>query len=213
MKLVLKCTLIVCLAVGMSYGWGGPSHGSIANRMIENADINYALSARGLSPSTIASNSQSEPPDAVHHPGWERLNTQANLNAYWMVNSLDNTWAGYLMHIVCDCGVPVSHSPASEIWSSDCAETYFEAQAVAYGTPAWPAPYYSSRTSPGYDTYVEAFRQDQRYWAQRFKDHHNKKWNCKYLCACQTDWIDPYCRENALQLGWEVLWWYGNYHP
>jgi hypothetical protein len=212
MKKVLLCVLIVCLSVGVSYGWGPGAHGSIASRMLEQPDIAYLVSYRGLSAASIASSAQSEPPNQSYYS----LNTLANLNAYWMVNPLDNTWAGYLVHAITDSSVPTCHSPANSIWCSSCAETYFEVNGEAYSTPAWPSPYYGDRLTPGYDTYCTAFYNEMCSGSgsivNRFRSHHNSYWACRYFCACMTDWIDPDCRRASLKLGWEVLWWYLNYH-
>ncbi len=209
MKKVLLCALILCLSVGVSYGWGPIAHGNITSRLLENADISYLVGYRGLSSSSIVSASQSEPPNQSY---WS-LNTTTALNGYWMANPLDNTWAGRLAHTIADSSVPTCHSPANVIWCSSCAETYFEVQGEAYGTPSWPAPYYSDRFSPGYDTYCTAFYNEMiGSIVPRFKSHHNSYWACKYLCSCMTDWIDPDCRRASLKLGWEVMWWYLNYH-
>jgi len=208
MKKVLVFTLLSCVLVGTAFGYGPLSHSSITSRMLENADLAYLVSYRGLNASTIASNSMSEPPNQSY---WS-LNTTANLDAYWMANPLDNTWAGRLAHTIADCGVPTCHSPANQVWCSDCAETYYEVQAEAYSTPAWPAPYYPDRFSPGYDTYCTAFYNEMISLTNSFKSHHKNYWACKYLCSCQTDWIDPNCRRASLKLGWEVFYWYLAYH-
>jgi len=212
-KVSILSLLVLCLATTASYAWGPLSHNSITSRLVENADIAYMISYRGLSASSITTESMLEPPNQSY---WS-LNTTVALTGYWFAKPLDNTWAGRICHTIGDCSVPTCHSPANAIWCSDCAETYFEVQGEAYSTPAWPAPYYSDRFNPGYDAYCTAFYNEMvtgtSSIVQRFRSHHNKTWYCKYLCSCMTDWIDPDCRRASLKLGWEVFWWYLSYHP
>ncbi len=211
-KVFVLSLLILCLSVGVSYGWGPGAHGSISTRMLENADISYYVGYRGLNASSIASASQSEPPNQSYYS----FNTGTALYGYWMANPLDNTWAGRLCHAIDDSSVPTCHSPANAVWCSSCAETYFEVQGEAYSTPAWPSPYYADRYTPGYDAYCTAFYNEMvtggSSIVQRFRSHHNSYWACRYFCSCMTDWIDPDCRRASLKLGWEVLWWYLAYH-
>jgi len=215
MRTILVCALgVALLCVAPAYAWGPIAHGGIADRMMQDGDIDYALGLWGFSKSNISSSASTGDiwmPDWMHSGQWNNVRTQSQLNASWMAWTINEDYCGGMMHNLGDVSGPTCHCPACDVWcSSGCAELYFEAQGEAYGIPAWPAPYAVDWTN--YDGYCAAFYSDQIYWTNRFKDHHNKTWYCKYLCICQTDWIDPYCKENSLQLGWEVFFWYLWYH-
>jgi hypothetical protein len=214
MKKLVLFGVMFCLLFGLAvpvFAWGPTAHKGIANRLMEDPDIQYEIKARQLRSKKIANAAAPEPPSGIHHPGWGNIGTEAALNGTWMQWPINDTYCGYLLHVIADCAVPVCHSPASEVWCHDLAEANFEVQGEGYGIPSWPAPYGVSKTD--YDGYCAAFHSDAIYWAGRYHDHWYSYWVCQTFGTCQTDWIDPYCKENALQLGWEVFWWYLAYHP
>ena len=99
----------------------------------------------------------SEPPDSWHHPGWSMINSRGYLTNYggsqdWP--SLDmTTKVKYLLHIATDCGVPLGHSPANNVWSDTIKEAGLEAQVAlwsSYPSVVGTSSYTHSRT--GYST-------------------------------------------------------------
>ncbi|NLE29084.1 MAG: hypothetical protein GX629_05390 [Phycisphaerae bacterium] len=213
---LLLCGLVLLVwACSPTFAYGPISHGNIVDRMMEDPDISYAVSLRGLSGSTISSEAALGDlymPSNIHSNQWNNIRLVANLNASWMTWPLNNTYAGWLMHNIGDTSVPAVHSPANTWYTTGWAEALFEAQSEFYGMPGWPNPHYytSNRDYNGYTVY---FYNEMNSLANSFKSHNESYWPCKYFHVCQTDWIDDDCKRAALKLSWNVFYYYLINHP
>ncbi len=208
------CGLVLCCAAPV-LAWGPGAHGAISNRILEDAAIAYEVGYWGLSNSSISSEAywgDVNMPSSLHDGQWSNMATESAFG-FWLAQPVNNTYAGWLMHNIGDVSVPACHSPANEVYCDHWFENLFESQCEAYSTPGWPDPVYYYANWWEYNNYNEYHHQEIRYQAQRFKDHNNSHWSCKYWPhICQTDWIDPDCRRAAFRLGWNVFWWFLAYH-
>ncbi|MBN1943447.1 MAG: hypothetical protein JW849_09170 [Phycisphaerae bacterium] len=129
---ILTISAVLVLSAS-AFGWGGPSHSVLAENLLYDPVISPLIPG-DCSVSTVI-NFTGEPPDEWHHPGWAMIRDRGYLGTYsgqdW--TSLDQTTrVKYLIHIATDCGVPVGHSPANDVWSDTIKEAALEAQVATW---------------------------------------------------------------------------------
>jgi len=155
-----NATKVWVVAVGLlvaaqgAYGWGGPTHKKLATFLLDDPVI-APLIPSSLNVSEVK-NWGSEPPDSWHHPGWSMIQSRGYLTNYDGQNwpGLDETTrVKYLIHIATDCGVPLGHSPAREVYTHTINEALLELQVAAwqdYPSIVGKSSYQHSRN--GYET-------------------------------------------------------------
>jgi|WetSurMetagenome_2_1015567.scaffolds.fasta_scaffold275796_2 hypothetical protein len=213
MKKLILCLMVILSCNILVYGWGPGAHGALANRIMEDSDITYEISAWGLSKSSIsteASIADVTMPD--QYKGWGQFDSLEHFNANWMPRPVTNQMCGFLMHNIEDSSVPTCHCPACNWYCKSCMENQFEAQGEAYSTPAWPSPAYYAFEGNYFDPNTTGFYNDVHNLTLSFKSHNESYFACKYFCTCMTDWIDPNCRRASMKLAWWTFWWFMAYH-
>lgn len=162
---------LLTLALATSaFGWGGPSHSMLAGNIFNDAAIKPFISEFGINAGAVTSWSD-EPPSDWHHPGYSMIVARGYLGTY----SGDN-WAGldettrlrYMTHILMDCGVPINHSPANQVYpGTQVAEGALEAQASTWSD----SPNVSGNSYSGtFSQVVSTFTSECVTNAQNFKN-------------------------------------------
>jgi hypothetical protein len=200
----------VCLAAAMcgavlltpahTFGWASTQHGPLANMMMNDPSIAPFLGTFGLNQATIASNAfEPSPASTYQWVGWPNsYNSGRNHNGYMLdpnFTALDeNTRIGYMLHNCGDCGVPVSHAPANEVYTD---QTLFgsENQLEIWNIQSLPSSMPSLYTGT-YAQKLSRFHTDQIDLATRFKANH---------ASSDLGWASQEGYRNALRLGQAVL--------
>jgi IS1 family transposase len=123
------------------FGWAGLTHKDLAARVLEDPVVAPFVTEFNVDKNSITSWT-SEPPDEWHHPGWAMIRDRGYLGTY---NNMDwtslseTTRLKYLIHIAVDCGVPVGHSPACDVYTSDTYENLLEAQVATWSKSDYPS--------------------------------------------------------------------------
>jgi hypothetical protein len=169
-------------------------HGDLAAHVLDQPDIAPYLPVLGLSRDEIIAAAALEPtcffPD---HPGWGRLRDREHLG--W---PLADSTLGVILHVAGDSGVPACHSPASELYCSDVAETRVEADAELAGVPAFPGALAGT-----YDEQVLAFHDAQVGLTGDLQAYIAGNALCPALCDLSTYAVEG--MENGQQLGHAAL--------
>lgn len=149
MKCVRLVLLLAVVATALSavsaFAWGPNTHGRMALNALNYPTITSYLNQYGLSASTIAGEAwECDLPgyrDTYHFPQWETVRDQLWLtDPKW--NNLDETRKlAFLCHLACDSGVPMSHSPANEVWTNTTIEAALEARVDTWSTSPGITPY------------------------------------------------------------------------
>lgn len=146
--------LLMTVSVGSTaWGWGGPTHSKLAQFLLDDPVISPFVTEFGIDRSSVISWT-GEPPDAWHHPGWEMIRDRGYLGVYsgvdWTSLS-ETTRLKYLIHIATDCGVPLGHSPAREVYINTVAEAALEAQVSTWSSyPSVVGTSYYQHSRTGY---------------------------------------------------------------
>jgi hypothetical protein len=192
--------VVVLLPPAVTFGWGSNQHGPLANMVMNDPSIAPFLTTFGLSQSAIASAAY-EPPNASTYQwvGWPNaLNSGRNHNGYMLDPNFvaldENTRLGYMLHNCCDCGVPVSHAPANEVWTD---QGLFGAENELEIWNQQPLPTsMPSRYTGTYAQSLSQFHTDQISLATRYQANHS---------SSDYGWAAAEGYRNALRLSQTVL--------
>ncbi len=166
--------ITVLLTSSVASAWGPIAHGKMALNALNHPTISPYLAMYGLSASTIADMAwELDLPsysDTYHHPAWTTIRDRLWLS--------DPKWAGldesrrlaFLCHIASDAGVPMSHSPANDVWTNTTLEAILEARVETWGSFPSITPY----TGATYTDKMNAFYAQEIALAQWSKS--NLKW-------------------------------------
>ncbi|MBN1942379.1 MAG: PEP-CTERM sorting domain-containing protein [Phycisphaerae bacterium] len=174
----MKCTrsillvgmLAVLLSGTFAYGWGPIAHGRLAEVVLSHPTISPYLAQYGLDAGNIADMAwELDLPqwrDEYHHPAWETIR-----DSLWLT---DDKWdeldeerrLAFLIHIACDAGVPLGHSPANDVWSDGVIEAMLEARVETWFTSPSITPYTGS-----YEDKMDDFYDDEIALAEWAEDH------------------------------------------
>lgn len=117
--LIISALVHVSALTPVLFGWAsslpGTTHEHMAYRVLDHPAMQpyvVRLADFGLDKDAIAQVANTEPPSTYHHPGWATIQSRGHIG--W---GLNNTMIGYIIHVCCDCGVPVDHSPAGEVYN------------------------------------------------------------------------------------------------
>ncbi len=118
--------LSMCISA-TAWGWGGPTHANIANKVLDHPKIQTWLHHFGFTSSdrtTMVNTASGEPDKATYqNPSWSIIENRQFHQNQGVVNS-GLTWAftpfhvGVLLHLAGDASVPIGHAPARHSWSN-----------------------------------------------------------------------------------------------
>ncbi|MBN1553444.1 MAG: PEP-CTERM sorting domain-containing protein [Phycisphaerae bacterium] len=137
--------LTVLLSSTVAYGWGPFMHGKMAYNALTHPTITPYLDLYDLDAQDIADLAWEcdlpEWRDTYHHPAWTTIRDRLWLtDPKW--DALDETRRiAFLLHLSCDAGVPLGHSPANEVWSNGTIEAMLEARVDTWQTTPSITPY------------------------------------------------------------------------
>lgn len=177
------------LSATTAYGWGPNTHGRMALKVLNYPTIAPYLAQYGLNRDAIAGMAKElDYPawsDTYHHPAWQTVRDRLWLtDPKWSAIGEERKIA-FLLHLACDAGVPMSHSPANEVWTHTIIETMLEARVDTWGTMPDITPY-----SGTYSEKMTAFYNDEIAHAQ---------WCKKYLTVLNVRF------ETGKKAGWGGL--------
>lgn len=147
---LLSAVVATVLSGASAFAWGPNTHGRMALNALNYPTITNYLNQYGLNASTIAGYAwECDSPtyrSTYHFPQWPTVRDQLWLtDPKW--NSLDESRKiGFLCHLACDSGVPMSHDPANEVWTNTTIEAALEARVETWSTSPGITPYTGSYT-------------------------------------------------------------------
>ncbi len=120
--------LLVSMCIhATAWGWGGPTHANISNKVLDHPKIQAWLQHFGFTSSdraTMVSTASGEPDKATYQTSsWNTIKNRQFHQNQGVVNS-GLTWAfspfhvGVLLHLAGDASVPIGHSPARYYWNN-----------------------------------------------------------------------------------------------
>lgn len=166
--------LAVLFSPAFAFGWASTvpnaTHEKLAYKVLQHSSLSSYVaqfSAYGLNIDNICDYANSE---GGPQGGWGFANDMSYLN--W---TLTDANVGYIIHGGCDAGMPVSHSPANEVYTNTTREAYFEAGVTA----TYNAPEISSLLTGTYAQKLDTFHSTVISIASDYKKS-NSIWNSKY---------------------------------
>ncbi|MBN1555305.1 MAG: PEP-CTERM sorting domain-containing protein [Phycisphaerae bacterium] len=155
-KLAVVMFIPAFVVSGAAFGWGGPTHAALTQRVFDDPTLAPFLS--GIDQSAIE-NYIGEPGD-YQNGQWSNVQARAYLDTgvspngiNW--NALDETTRlKYMTHNLADVAVPLGHSPANQVYTNTVAEAVLEAQVstwTSYPSIAGTCNYTHSETGHTYN--------------------------------------------------------------
>jgi hypothetical protein len=132
------------LLCSSAFAWGPLTHDTMALNVVYSPNVLPLLQLYGLDPDDIASMAwELDLPEYrdTYHGGWSVI-----VNREWLT---DPKWANldeprriaFLIHIACDAGVPLCHSPANTVFCNKTVEALLEARCDTWTTSPGITPY------------------------------------------------------------------------
>jgi hypothetical protein len=176
--LCLVVAVVVLLSPALAFGWAstisGATHYKMATNVLNStfmAPYVAQFAAFGLDAGTIENTANTEP--STYSMGYYDIAAQNYLS--W---PLSNASVGGLMHSTCDNGMPVSHSPANEVYTNTVREAYFEAHvSTSLNPPALtsllPGADYAAKTSAFHSAVIAQatdYKRSNSIWSGHYFD-------------------------------------------
>lgn len=140
-KVATLSFLLAVFSAGTALAWGPGTHERNSYRMLTQGIIDPLRIAAGLDASYIsdmADEADSSPwHDTYEHPQWEMIGTRGYIFDPKWGNLDESRRLAFITHVAADCGVPLGHSPANQVWTNSTIEAAMEARVESWG---WDMP-------------------------------------------------------------------------
>lgn len=174
------CAFLAVAMAGMpAWAWGPLTHQAMARRTLEERSIRPYVALFGLDVERVVlAATEPIPQETFQWGAWGHIrndgkehNRFLEVPAFAALNFV--RFLGCVLHNSADCGVPMGHSPAREVYINTLLEGIFEAE-FASGLPVPPWSKVPLYTGP-YSRKIQTFYADQIELAKWVKSHHGPR--------------------------------------
>ena len=153
--------LWLLMSAAPAFAWGPIAHGKMALKALSHSSITPYLQQYGLSATTIADMAWEldlpQYKDLYHNPGWQTIRDRQWLTDPKWSNLSESRRIAFLLHLACDSGVPINHSPSGSVFTNTTIEGILEARVETWGSFPSITPYtgtYSQKMTTFYNQQI-----------------------------------------------------------